>query len=319
MTIPVADAFLIGLGSGWPEHPDRGGRAGWLEHIMWGVDQAVQTIRLLRIGHVLGAASVARHQLERWTTNMANYLSLSRNENESTSDYIDRVWSGHQETPDSVSPGDAWKELSEWLHSRSHADRLFELELDTARFDQNTADTPAEIVGLRELIVHTVDVTLRQVKGCIGTLLRENDKVELAEKVNYRVELKTQPDEEDGLFDKLLQVDFLLVYDERGEVIVGHGHMYRSFIEHDEVQDHLSLHSVSPFSAQGALLERRARAVEFFRVAARNEERLAGEALEFAYLGSRLFRYIAISEAALLTASWSSHEQQQNALASASA
>ncbi|BBH15765.1 hypothetical protein Back2_00520 [Nocardioides baekrokdamisoli] len=82
----------------------------WPDHLLWGVDSAVATTRLLMCGQIVGAATVARNQLERWLMHRAHNASMSQNEGESTLDFIARVWSStetfHEDwsTPVDVEP-----------------------------------------------------------------------------------------------------------------------------------------------------------------------------------------------------------------------
>jgi hypothetical protein len=65
----------------------------WPDQLAWGVDSAIGTARLLLCGQFVGAAAVARNQLERWTMNRAHSTGTVQAQGESTLDYIARVWS----------------------------------------------------------------------------------------------------------------------------------------------------------------------------------------------------------------------------------
>lgn len=65
---------------------------GWLDQLAWAADSAVAAIRLVLSGQLVGAASLARHQLERWTYYRAFNTDTRRTEGESTQSYIARTW-----------------------------------------------------------------------------------------------------------------------------------------------------------------------------------------------------------------------------------
>ncbi len=73
-------------------HPSSYGGT-WIDHLAWGVDSMVASIRLLLSGQFIGAALIARHQLERWSQNRAFTTDTPHRSGESSLDYIARVWS----------------------------------------------------------------------------------------------------------------------------------------------------------------------------------------------------------------------------------
>lgn len=79
--------FPASFGSTWPENLD------------WGVQSAVSTIRMLLCGQVIGAAALARNQLERWTADRAHLAQVVKNADEAEQDFIARAWSSpiHEE------------------------------------------------------------------------------------------------------------------------------------------------------------------------------------------------------------------------------
>ncbi len=50
----------------------------WPRDLAWGVDNAVAAVRLLLAGQLVGAATIARQQLERWTLVLAQVAGLIR-------------------------------------------------------------------------------------------------------------------------------------------------------------------------------------------------------------------------------------------------
>lgn len=81
LLVPQMDVFPSAAGGTWPEQ------------IRWGVDSAVAASRLLLCGQTVGAAVIARNQLERWTSNRAFLAGVTRSQGEDPADYIARVWS----------------------------------------------------------------------------------------------------------------------------------------------------------------------------------------------------------------------------------
>lgn len=90
--VPVLDAVLR-------KHVTDRGRipaaygGKWADHLAWGVDSMVAALRLLMSGQFVGAALVARHQLERWSNHRAYLTDTRHRPGEPSLDYIARVWS----------------------------------------------------------------------------------------------------------------------------------------------------------------------------------------------------------------------------------
>ena len=59
----------------------------WPWDLAWGVDSAIAAVRLLLAGQVVGAATIARQQLERWTLVLATAAGLARDTGESFTDF----------------------------------------------------------------------------------------------------------------------------------------------------------------------------------------------------------------------------------------
>jgi hypothetical protein len=89
--ITILDLALTHSGA-TPTRPPAAYVGGWVDHLAWGVDSAVAAARLLLCGQVVGAAAVARNQLERWTVHRASNAGLEQRPGESTVEYVARVW-----------------------------------------------------------------------------------------------------------------------------------------------------------------------------------------------------------------------------------
>ena len=112
--------------SGHPASP----YGAWLDHLRWGLDSACSAMRFLAMGNAIGAATIARTQLERWSDHLPRSSGGEREPSESTSDWYTRLWSRTDEQrevyeqvwgarPLSRRPaGTTWSELSELLHGR---------------------------------------------------------------------------------------------------------------------------------------------------------------------------------------------------------
>lgn len=64
----------------------------WPRDLAWGVDSTVAAIRLLLAGQIVGAATIARQQLERWTLVLGRASGLTKDANESFTDFVARAW-----------------------------------------------------------------------------------------------------------------------------------------------------------------------------------------------------------------------------------
>lgn len=89
--LPILDAAHSALGQPLPRIPVLY-TGSWPRDLAWGADSAVAAVRLLLAGQVVGAAVIARQQLERWTSVLAQVLALPQEKGEATADYLARVW-----------------------------------------------------------------------------------------------------------------------------------------------------------------------------------------------------------------------------------
>lgn len=92
LPVVTLNMALKNLLMGQPLMPTSVGRT-WPEHLNWGVHSAVAAVRMLLCGQTLGAAALARNQLERWTTNRAFLAKVTKRSGEAEEDFIARVWS----------------------------------------------------------------------------------------------------------------------------------------------------------------------------------------------------------------------------------
>lgn len=105
-----------------PSHPS----SDWPDHLNWALDSAAQCVRMTLACNPVGAAAVARTQLERWSVNRVVSNSIDRAARETTADFYTRIWSPETAPYGQYDPsmlpaapvGDVWAELSEVLHGR---------------------------------------------------------------------------------------------------------------------------------------------------------------------------------------------------------
>ena len=89
--VPCFDMILRKYHADPTRHPsDYSG--SWIDHLAWGVDSMVAAVRLLLSGQFIGAALIARHQLERWSLYRALVTNTPHRTGEPSLDYIARVW-----------------------------------------------------------------------------------------------------------------------------------------------------------------------------------------------------------------------------------
>lgn len=183
----------------------------WVSHLGWAVDSAVAAIRLLLCGQVLGAASVARSQLERWLMHRAYNARLLKSEGESTDDFVARVWSAedglHRDSVTSypreqagsgdevfslaepvfehkhvtglrgeeICPSIVYQHLSEMMHVR--------IAIGAIAWDADSllrGEVPEELQSAVRTVCGAVVLSLRQVRVALATMALENGDRRLA-------------------------------------------------------------------------------------------------------------------------------------------
>jgi hypothetical protein len=97
-----------------------------VDHLLWGVDSAIAIARLLLSGQVVGAAMLARNQLETWLLRRSNAAGIKQEPGESVIEFFARVWS----VPDPLH--------KEWEEKRITFD-LAENDFDVDAQDPETA------------------------------------------------------------------------------------------------------------------------------------------------------------------------------------
>jgi len=113
--IPVFSSALHALGISEARRPSDP-TSKPLSQVAWGLDSCLSAVRMLVVGQTLGAATIMRQQLERWTLNLASNRKLTRAAHESRTEFIDRVWSPYSDG--NARMGTHWNRLSEFMHAR---------------------------------------------------------------------------------------------------------------------------------------------------------------------------------------------------------
>ena len=202
---------LIRLGAS-PVRAPSNPQGDWPDHLMWGVDSAVATTRLLLCGQIVGAAAVAQHQMERWMLHRAHNGSIEQRAGESTADFVARVWStedrfhenwfvepgvppifdesalaqgpdeqidhAHITTTDGrvLCPATIYCFLSEIMHGRFHHDAVgwdSQQMLAQAHWPNGTA-------AAVDIITSAVSLCLRQIRLAVASMAQQAGDVPLA-------------------------------------------------------------------------------------------------------------------------------------------
>ena len=121
--IPKADALLELCSKAQNYEASYASGAAWNALMRKDIHAYVDVVQHLRSGLDYAFLSGARMVFERWTTNRALSLSLEKQENESDSEFYSRVWKGISER-EGETPGRLWAQLSEVLHGRLHMPQI---------------------------------------------------------------------------------------------------------------------------------------------------------------------------------------------------
>ena len=86
--VPIFDAVVRELGGTPGRGPVYSGPK-WIDHLAWGLDSVVAIVRLLLCLQPIGAAVLARTQLERWSSNIEFNTEIHQDAGESTGAWLD--------------------------------------------------------------------------------------------------------------------------------------------------------------------------------------------------------------------------------------
>lgn len=244
----------------------------------------------------IGAAAVARTQLERWSSNRSTSNGLEQADGQSTSDYYTQIWqSEHPLLP----AGTVWTDLSEVLHGRGSL-------LDAVRWEAIELAVPAQIDSGRHATISELTATqlsLRQILHGIADLSQEMEMPLQYEQVLRLLPL-TLPT------PGIIRDDPLLVWPINFRMVDRHG---AGFSRHqDSYLKDVSMQAAGKKTeprhyserAVRALSSRRTRAVKCAMAAFKTEKEQLGPKFDPEILAAREFSYVIIGEASALLARW---------------
>ncbi|WP_433754659.1 hypothetical protein [Nocardia sp. CA-135398] len=152
----------------------------WADHLAWGLDSVSAAVRLLLGLQPIGAAIIARTQLERWSANMAFNTDLNQEPGEDTATWMNRLWNhcGVWLPKHKRQIGDLFAELSELMHARGPLMPL--VWLDAVEI----ADAPtSDHVKLMEKTCEALVLSLGHLRLCLATAVEDQGAPEYAEAV----------------------------------------------------------------------------------------------------------------------------------------
>ncbi|MBE8519421.1 hypothetical protein ILP97_18230 [Amycolatopsis sp. H6(2020)] len=299
--------------------------APWLDHLHWGIDSLVSAIRLLASGQLIGAAQIARSQLERWALNLAHNSGNRRRSGESNVEYYTRLWSGrtffHVESAKPsdlrsasaprrlLRPGVLYGAVSEFLHGRGPDAKAVLCEscllLDKAYI--------GSMVEAASKTLDLVDLCVDRLRACVATAMEEAGYPDRAVEDFHRGSFLADPagaspfarwglwplDPRTGLSPAI--VERLRVNQDRIDRVYNgerpEGRLYRD----DEI-------------SESFFLFKRAAAAAIALTAFDEEAKQLGRPVESLDLGDQQTRFIFVAETLALLSSWG-YRQREVAIA----
>ncbi|MDQ1052798.1 hypothetical protein QE394_000726 [Arthrobacter sp. SORGH_AS 212] len=306
---PAADLALSVCGGDWPEMKNSPNTDRWSTHVRWGLDQFAEIQRLIAAGMTYGALMTTRLFLERWTINIASSHSIPAHESEMESAYITRVWKVFGTTI-KLNMGHEWAWLSECLHGRDRYQDVLRADLFVTGKSFSDAETKKFAKRVSE-IAHAV---LLQVFANIDTMLLENkvQNVHSPMRVTYTLppaEVLNASTSSPIFKAQFAPLDPLFVFSKIANDIVKIGQEYRANIASFAADD--EEFSISFSDVLSALLERRGRSVELAVKALTSEGAIYDPESGRGYLLTRLYRFGAIAQGAILVAGVSPKPEAQ--------
>lgn len=309
LLLPTADIALSASRAKWPRTKNMTDPTDWPTHLRWSLDQFAEIQRLVAAGLTYGALMTSRLFLERWTINSAINASLSINEGEAESAFIDRVWATygahvHQNM------GQEWAWLSECLHGRSDYQDVLRTDLfiNGDNFpDPNTMQFSARISEISKSVLFVVLVGIHNELRAAGI-----EDLPSPISVSPHVpssELLGEITASELFTSQFAPLDTLTTFSKDAERLLAIGRRYRAEVN-SLTADKLDTSTV-PRDFLSALLERRARSIELAVQALTTESAFHDPEEGRAQLLARLFRYGAIAQGAILVAGRSPKPEAQ--------
>jgi hypothetical protein len=313
---PVRAAMGPRPGKVWSLNPD--GRIAdmidWPAHVQWGADCLVETVRHLAGGRPIAAAVIARSQLERWTYNVEHHHEIEPvRDEEGTADWISRVWSVYPAI--AINMGQAWSDLSEFLHARGPLVAGQQWAVEAGRVGRIRYVPSSDTHALHGRIAEIASATFRQVLGCVATIARERGREDWVPLFQSEFFISDETDNSSHRWPPPIvswpmapEVAFGSWAKTNRSAAIG----YRLEVTQAAAKDRVA--AIETNRVIAAVAERRARASDRFALAWQTEYEIEGDNFQPGALAARLFRYIAITEAAEVVAGWSATENERAAL-----
>lgn len=146
--------------------PPSSSYGSWPEHLRWGVDSACQAQRMILAGNLVGAASIARTQLERWSDNRTRSNDFVHPQGVPVGSHYEAIWANEHPAVDA---GQVWVELSELLHGRGPL-------VAAVHWEAGQLCAPKSIGAVNRAVVAVetaIQLSLRQILLCVATLTLE--------------------------------------------------------------------------------------------------------------------------------------------------
>lgn len=306
----------------------------WIQHLNWGADSILGSIRFLTSGQIVGAAQISRSQLERWSINLEHNGNFQRQEGETTANYFDRIWTSkrppnplirnnqersknqgnHVWLPSGnryVSIGQVYNDLSEILHARGRGvDLIFH---DTANLLQVNREFELDLLFAGNRILDALEACVERLYVCIITLYEESGNLD---GVRYQ-EMQKWQDTQSGSYPYpshwLWPLTPNLIYESniKNELKTGHEYAESVFRGQRPLERHFTNAEISDIQFSDFRYRALREAEHSFSI----EESILGEELDFAPLNNKLIRIIVVSEALGLASIWSSNKYKRNSCA----
>lgn len=144
----------------------------WPGHLAWGLDSVAAAVRLMLAMQPVGAAVLARTQLERWSSNLQFNSDLVQAPGEDTVAWLTRLWAS-PEVPLDPRPstvGELFADLSNLLHGRGPLMPLVWLDVADV-----TGLPGPEHLRLVDTLTDALVVSLTQLRTCLATAAQDKD------------------------------------------------------------------------------------------------------------------------------------------------
>lgn len=289
------DVFLWKAGVRFAEMPVDYGES-WPSHLRWGLDSAFQVSRMVLCANAVGAAVIARTQLERWSANRSFSNNFVQSDGQSTADYYTQIWGGEHPP---LSAGTVWIDLSEVLHGRGQL-------VDSVRWEAVELAAPARIEESRyatSSVLTAAQLSLRQILNCIAELAEDLGIPAKRARALHLLPLSLPTA---GIISDVRWMLWPINFKMTGKNGSPISEYRGSYLQDVELQATGKKDEPRHYSERGvrAFASRRLRAAKGAAAAFEAEEQLSGSDFDPEILCNREFAYIIIAETSALLAGW---------------